>query len=526
MSHGAGGYRLTALLDGVDCRGPVPGIVVSGLSADSREVPEGGVFVAVRGSRADGHEHVPEAVARGCACVVAETGRVPAGAAEGAVLVEVRDSRAALALMARNLYGRPDEAMTTVAVTGTNGKTTVAYLVEAILSARGHRVGVLGTVSWRWPGETIPARLTTPGPLELFSLLARMRGSGVTHLVMEVSSHALDQERIAGLCFDAALFTNLSRDHLDYHPDMESYYQAKKRLFTRCLKPQGCAVVFRPGGEGGAGARLLRELAAAGVRVVSCGPGPGDFVVREAHAHPVGFVLDTPAGTAVCRTSLVGEFNIENAALACAAAVVLGVSPGDAARGVAGVSVPGRLERVGDGPGPAVYVDYAHTPGALERVLAALAAAEPRRLVVVFGCGGNRDRGKRRLMGAAAARVADVVAVTSDNPRDEDPAAIAAEVEEGIREAAGSGPARLPRMELAALMRSGGRGYDVVLPRDEAIATVIANARKGDVIAICGKGHEDYQEACGERRFFDDREEARRCLAARGLARVRAGAVT
>jgi len=521
-------YSLASLLHGVECCGPVPGLTVTGLSDDSRAVVPGGVFVAVRGSRVDGHEHIREAVRRGCGCVVAERGRVPAGAADGAVLVEVNDSRRALGIMARNMHGRPDAGMTLVAVTGTNGKTTVSYLLEGIFAACGHRVGVLGTISWRWPGETLSARLTTPGPLEIFSLLARMRDAGVTHLVMEVSSHALDQDRVAGLGFDAALFTNLSRDHLDYHQDMESYYQAKKKLFTAYLKDDGCAVICRPGEDDSASVRLFRELAAGGARVFSCGRGDGgDFVVRDARTAPVEFTLETPAGRALCRSPLVGDFNVENVALACSAAVCLGADPAEAARGVAGVRVPGRLERVHSGAEPSVYVDYAHTPGALARVLGVLAASEPRRLVVVFGCGGNRDRGKRKLMGAAAARIADVVAVTSDNPRDEDPAVIAAEVEEGIREAAGSGPGRLPRMELAGLMRSGARGYDVVLSREEAIATVITEARSGDVIAICGKGHEDYQEVRGQRSFFDDREVARRFLAGREAARTRrAGAVS
>jgi len=527
MNKAPARHSLVSLLDGIELHSVVPDVAVSGICDDSRTIGAGQVFVAVRGSGFDGHDYLAEVIDRGCRCLVVEAGRAgEIDRRDDVVVVEVADSRKALGLMARNLCDRPDEGMTIVAVTGTNGKTTTSYLLESILAGAGFSTGVLGTVSWRWPGEKINARLTTPGPLEVYSLLARMRDAGVSHLVMEVSSHALEQDRIAGLKFDAALFTNLSRDHLDYHHDMEAYYRAKKKLFTDYLKEDGTAVVFRDDRDNKAGVRLARELAAAGINTVTCGyDADDDFRITSPVLDPVGsgFELVAPQGSTRISSRLTGDFNLANQALAAACSVCLGVGLDQVSRGIGALAaVPGRLERVENGHdhGFSVYVDYAHTPDAVNRVLISLRELGPRRLVAVFGCGGDRDQGKRALMGEEAARYADVVVVTSDNPRNENPEEIAAQVESGIRRVAGSGPGRLVRENLREIMRSGTRGYDILLSREDAIATVIANARVGDMIAICGKGHEDYQEAGGKRTWLDDRVVARRCLEKRWAAHI------
>ena len=513
-------YGLIKLLAGVATVSPVPDIQVAGVCADSRKFAPGQVFVAVKGPSFDGHAYLDQVIDRGCRCLVVEKGRASVKD-KGVAVVEVDDSRRALGLMARNLYGRPDEDMVTVAITGTNGKTTTSYFLESIFSRAGRPTGVVGTVSWRWPGVEEAARLTTPGPLEIYAMLARMRAAGVSHLVMEVSSHALDQERIAGLFFDAALFTNLSRDHLDYHRDMEEYYQAKKRLFLKFLKDDGIAVVFVGDHVDDAGRRMAGELGKRGIRTLTCGNRVGvDYYPAGMELSSNGSVLDLAGVGFNVKVSsrLCGDFNTANLLLAAAAAHGLGFSSEEIAAGIGEMTqVPGRLEKVENGHdhGFSVYVDYAHTPDALNRVLTSLSALSPRRLVTVFGCGGDRDRGKRARMGEEAARIADVVVVTSDNPRGESPAEIADQVEGGIRGLAATGPGRLARRKTAEMMRSGDRGYDVILSREDAIRTVIDTARSGDMIAICGKGHEDYQEKDGKRIWFDDRVVARTSLTER-----------
>ncbi len=496
--------RCDVLLAGL---APVPAdlaaVEIAGVAHDSRAVHPGDLFFALAGARTDGRRHVAEARARGARAVVAP-GPLDAG---GLPVVVVEEPRRVLGLVAARLAGDPSAALTLVGVTGTNGKTTTTYLLEAIWRATGRATGVIGTISYRVGAESRPAPYTTPEAPELQRLLAEMRAAGATHVAMEVSSHALAQERVRGCRFDAAVFTNLTRDHLDFHGDMESYFAAKARLFLDHLptggKPDPVAIVNV---DDPAGARLARAVR---TRCVPVGRAPG-AVVR---AVDVETSLAGTRGTLLLASErlpfaspLVGAPHVENIAVAAAAAWALGASPDAIAAGIAAATPPpGRVERIA-GPGFTVVIDYAHTPDALARLLDALRPLAAGALIVVFGCGGDRDRGKRPLMGEAAARRADLVVLTSDNPRTEDPDRILVDIEAGVRAA---GLVRL------AAPRAGARGYIVEADRRAAIALAIGLARPGDLVVVAGKGHEDYQIVGTEKRHLDDREEVRRALEGR-----------
>jgi UDP-N-acetylmuramoyl-L-alanyl-D-glutamate--2,6-diaminopimelate ligase len=496
--------RLSALMEGTGARGDLgPDPEVARLTADSRAAGPGAVFFALPGSRADGHAFAAEAARRGAVAVVAER---PVECAP-ALLLLAPSSRRAMALAAAALHGHPGDALALAAVTGTNGKTTVAYLVEACARAAGAPVGVIGTVTHRFPGVERPAAHTTPESTDVQAILAEMRAAGTRLAVLEVSSHALDQERVAGLRFAAAGFTNLTRDHLDYHPDMAAYFAAKRRLFVEHLAPGGTAVV---NARDPWGARLADQLG-PGRRVWRFGVRQED-ALRAAPAAVtmagIAATLRTPRGDLEVRSPLVGAHNLENLLCAAGLALALDLPPEAVARGLSACAgAPGRLERI-EGGGRAVFVDYAHTDDALARVLTALRDLAPRRLLVVFGCGGDRDRGKRPLMGEAAGRGADLAVVTSDNPRSEDPVRIIDEIVPGLVRA---GRSRIGEAEA----RAGGHGFLVEPDRRAAIELAVACAGPGDAVLVAGKGHEATQLVGAERRRFDDREEARRAL---GLA--------
>jgi len=494
--------RLSKVMEGTGAAGPLgDDPEIARVTGDSRAVGPGSLFFAIRGGRSDGHAFAAEAARRGAAAVVAEH---PVECAP-ALLLLAPSTRRAMALAASNFFGRPGEAMKLGAVTGTNGKTTVTWLVEACAGAAGVPSAVMGTVTHRWPGGSRPASHTTPESTEIAATLATARDAGARLAVLEVSSHALAQERAAGLRFDAAAFTNLTRDHLDYHGDLEAYFQAKRRLFIDHLDPRGAAVVNAGDAHG---TRLARELRAAGIRAWRYGMTDGvELLAEEPRVGLSGIeaALATPAGRLRLRSPLVGSHNLENLLCAAGLALALGLPAKSVELGLAQCTgAPGRLERI-EARGVSAFVDYAHTDDALSRALAALRALGPRRLLVVFGCGGDRDRGKRPLMGAAAARGADLAVVTSDNPRSEDPHDIICQIVPGLEHAG------LRRIS-AARARAGERGYIVVADRREAIALAVAAARPGDAVLIAGKGHEDYQIVGAERRPFDDREEARRAL--------------
>jgi UDP-N-acetylmuramoyl-L-alanyl-D-glutamate--2,6-diaminopimelate ligase len=470
------------------------------VTGDSREVIPGALFCALPGARADGHAFAAEAARRGAVAVVAER---PVECAPARLLL-APSSRRAMALAAANFHGHPGDAMQLLGVTGTNGKTTVSYLVEACARAAGRPTGVIGTITHRFPGVERAAAHTTPESTAVQALLGEMRDAGTTLVVMEVSSHALAQERVAGLRFTAAGFTNLTRDHLDYHGDMDGYFAAKRRLFVEHLAPGGIAVV---NARDPWGARLADQLG-PGRTAWRYGTRAEDQLRAGSPRLSIAGIeaaVQTPRGPLALRSPLVGTHNLENLLCAAGLALAAGLPLAAVEAGLAGSrGAPGRLERI-DGRGFSVFVDYAHSDDALARAVEALRSLGPGRLVVVFGCGGDRDRGKRPLMGAVAGRGADLAIVTSDNPRTEDPLGIIAEIEPGLAQA---GRPRRTAAEAAA----GAPGYVIEPDRRAAIELALACARPGDAVLIAGKGHEATQQVGAERRRFDDRDEARRAL--------------
>ena len=477
---------------------------ITGLAYHSQEVTPGGVFVALKGLRTDGHHFVDAAISRGARVIVTE--QEPASW-PGLTVVRVPQARLALAHLSAAFYDHPSRELVLVGITGTNGKTSTTYLLEAILTAAGHRVGVVGTVNYRVGRHTWPAPVTTPESLDLQRLLRDMRVRGVSHVALEVSSHALDLRRVDGATFAAGVFTNLSQDHLDYHLDLDDYFAAKARLFLEILvngaAPKGLAVINL---DDPRGAQLLEQVEAPSL-TYGCHPlSQVRPLFSSFRQDGLTVLLTTPAGEVEINSRLVGPFNLANILAAAATALGLGVSPQAVARGIAALEgVPGRLERFGPPAGPSIFVDYAHTPAALTQALAALQTLNFSRLATVFGCGGDRDRTKRPLMGQAAAASSHLVVVTSDNPRTEDPLAIIAQIEPGLK---ASG---LPRLTESSARR-GERGYLVVPDRREAIRLAVALAKPGEAVLVAGKGHENYQIWGEERRHFDDREEVTAAL--------------
>jgi UDP-N-acetylmuramoyl-L-alanyl-D-glutamate--2,6-diaminopimelate ligase len=456
-------------------------VVLTDATHDSRQVGPGTLFCAIPGARADGHDHAPAAIERGAAALLVERWLdlpVPQ--------LKVPSVRAAAGPAAAVVHGHPSRELTVVGITGTNGKTTTAYLVEAAFAAAGVGVGVIGTVETRIHGETQPGVRTTPEGPDLQRLLRRMHTRGVDAVAMEVSSHGLDLRRVDGTRFAVAVYTNLSQDHLDWHGSMEAYLAAKARLFLPVFAPRG--VVFLDGPW----ARRLLDLVRIPVTTV------GTDADADVRLVDVELSVDGGRGTLLwddepiaLRTRLPGRFNLDNAASALVAAVTAGVPIATAAAGIAACpGAPGRLERVERGQPFTVLVDYAHTPEAVAQVVTTLRSlGRGGRVLVVLGAGGDRDRGKRAAMGAAAA-TADVAVLTSDNPRSEDPARILAAVAAGAREAVAAGaPAELA----------------IELDRQQAIATALDVAQPGDVVVIAGKGHETGQELADRTLPFDDR---------------------
>jgi UDP-N-acetylmuramoyl-L-alanyl-D-glutamate--2,6-diaminopimelate ligase len=503
--------RLSALLTGLPRElaprhaGGAGDPVVRGIAYDSRRVAPGDLFVALRGELADGHAYAAQAVALGAVALLVE--EPPADAGEQVPVVCVPQTRRALAPLATRFFGNPAAELTLVGVTGTNGKTSVTYLLESILLAAGRRVGLIGTVELRYAGQRERTLNTTPESLDLQRSLRAMRTEDVDAAVMEVSSHGIALGRIDGCRFAVGAFTNLSQDHLDFHGSMESYRSAKTAFFERYLVPSATAVVNLDDPAAGAFSAAAR---AAGARVlgVSRRAGAGaDLQLEAATVRLEGTRarLRLPGGPLELELSLVGDFNLENLLVAVGAAHALGVDAETIARGVAACpQVPGRMERVGaDLPGPTVLVDYAHTPDAVDKLLRAVRPLARGRVVTVFGCGGDRDRAKRALMAEAAARASHRVIATSDNPRSEDPLRILEDVERGLKS--------LRRVEPDAI-DAGDGVYCVVPDRRLAIARAVASAEREDIVVLAGKGHEDYQIVGHERLPFDDRLEARVAL--------------
>jgi UDP-N-acetylmuramoyl-L-alanyl-D-glutamate--2,6-diaminopimelate ligase len=471
---------------------------VSAVVQDSRQAVPGSLFVAVRGFHSDGHRFIPQAVRQGAVAVVAEAAAGPSPSIAVPV-IRVADSRAALARLAAAFYGHPSRRLALVGITGTNGKTTTSYLARAIIVAAGRSAGLIGTIDYRIGDAVYPAPNTTPESLDLQRLLAEMAAKGLDHCIMEVSSHALALGRTAGCEFRVAAFTNLTRDHLDFHGTVDAYFRAKLLLFTG-LAPDAAAVV---NADDGRAAEIIRSTRA---RIITFG------LAAASDIRPVGsvghgidglaFTAATPAGRVEVASPLVGRHNVYNILTA------IGIGAMQA--------VPGRMEKVEAGQPFGVIVDYAHTEDALERLLEAVREVAAKRIITVFGCGGDRDRTKRPLMGAAALRGSDIVVITSDNPRTEDPLAIITEIEAGMR---GAGVRAAEPRDL--VRAGGGAAYLVVPDRREAIGTAVGMAEPGDVVVLAGKGHEDYQIIGGQKHPFDDRDEARSAILRRLAAVAR-----
>jgi len=454
---------------------------------DSRRAGPGSLFVAIRGHAADGNDFTDAARKKGAVAVASEEAPRPGGPG-----IQVVSAREALAALSAVILDHPGRALDLVGVTGTNGKTTTTYMIDAALREAGEVSGLLGTVEYRIGGRVVESVRTTPEASDLQTMLRQMVDAGCRRAVLEVSSHSLALRRVHGLSFKVAVFTNITRDHLDFHGDMESYFAAKRTLFDTLLREDGRAVVNIDDDRG-------RELAQSLARPVwTCSLSPGaDFVAEDVRLSLEGarFRARTPAGTFEVETALLGRFNVQNALCAFAAGLALDLPPDAVQRGMSSLrGVPGRMERVVAGQDFVVLVDYAHTDDALRNLLEAVRELQPRRLITVFGCGGDRDKTKRPLMGAVATRLSDVVILTSDNPRSEPPEAIVADIRRGI-------PAGRPADETP-----------VVLDRREAIARALEMGREGVVVVIAGKGHETYQVQRDRTVPFDDRQVVREVL--------------
>lgn len=478
----------------------------------AQDVQPGGLFVAIEGLAADGHDFVDEAVARGALAIIAQK---PVN--QEAIIIEVENSRKALAAVSDRFYTSPSQKLTMIGITGTNGKTTTAFLVERILLKAGFNVGVIGTLNYRYNGKTFSSPMTTPESLDLQRILADMLKDGVTHVVMEVTSHAIDLHRVDHCRLDVAVFTNLTQDHLDYHGNMESYWQCKKRMFTEILnsgpkKNLGSAVLNHNDEKGQELLSLFSEKAGP-FSVLSVGTAAGNNIRCQNIEYDLTGMkgrIATPGGAFEFKSPLVGHYNLENILCATGAGIALNLSLGAIKAGLEEVAgIPGRLESIANDIERFVYVDYAHTPDALDNVLSVLKKLATGKVICVFGCGGNRDSAKRPQMGAIASRLCDLTVITNDNPRTEPPRKIIGQILEGTKKAA---VRRYTPSDLAAGLQQ--RGYVVEPDRKNAIQLAVLASRPGDTVLIAGKGDETYQVIKESVVPFDDRAEARAALSA------------
>lgn len=504
--------KLTHLFNGITLTSDaVPDVEVRSIHCRSFEVTPGGVFIAIKGFAADGHDYIDDAVARGAVAVVAEKKietTVP--------IITVESARQILPLLASRFYGHPAREMIVIGVTGTNGKTTTTYIIESILKAAGLLTGVIGTINYRYNGVSHKADVTTPDALDLQRILREMANHRVTHVVMEASSHALAQGRVDHCPMDIGVFTNLTQDHLDFHADMEEYFKAKEKLFTHVLgsgpKAEKAYAVINA--DYSYGQRLLTALPVRAIAVGNhniCQLKPQKMTVN---IDGIKGIFKGPNGDIPIESPLIGHHNLENLLCAVGVAIALGISLETITEGIRGLAiVAGRLEPVENRCGIGVFVDYAHTPDALKNSLAAVKRLTQGRVVSVFGCGGDRDRAKRPLMGKEALLQSDLAIITSDNPRSESPLEIINAIIPG---ADGAGGVELKREQLSSWKPKKGVTYYVVEPdRRSAIGLAVRAAKKNDTVLIAGKGHETYQILNDRTIDFDDRTEAAKALEAR-----------
>ena len=483
--------ELAALVPGAVLEGDA-GVQIGAIFHDSRRQVKDGLFVCIPGATVDGHDYIAQAAANGAVCALVER---DAAVPEGMARLKVADVRAAVRQIAPYFHDYPGRRMRLIGITGTNGKTTTSYLIRAILREAGYRVGLIGTIQAMIDDEALPVKNTTPDVIDLQELLAAMAERGAQYAVMEVSSHALDQERIAGCEFDTAVFTNVTQDHLDYHKTFENYIAAKAKLFALlgadgAVKTGKAAVVNADDAAGAAMLAACRCGATYGVQ-------SGDLRAEDIRvtAQGASFTVVGAFGRLPLQLKITGIFNVYNTLAAVGAALAEGIAPETIRAALEKCTgVPGRFELVDAGQDFSVIVDYAHTPDGLENILKTARQIAERRIITVFGCGGDRDRTKRPIMGRIAAELSDVVIATSDNPRTEDPEFILSQVEEGV----------LPAL--------AGKEHRKITDRRAAIFAAIGLARPGDIVVIAGKGHENYQILKDKTIHFDDKEVAREAI--------------
>lgn len=482
--------KLTQLIKSSGINRDVSGLEdfdVAGLACDSKKVSDNFIFVAIKGNNIDGHRFIKEAVDKGSRAVVVQASSPQPPVSKNITLIEVEDTRKALAKLAADFYGNPSKKLKVVGITGTNGKTTVSYLIEAILKEARYEAAVIGTVNYRFKGRVIDSKNTTPGPLELQGMLADILKEGIDYTIMEVSSHALDQHRTDAIDFRYAIFTNLTQDHLDYHHSLEDYFQAKSRLF-RGLKRGSCAIINQDDPY----AERIRGLTQADI--ITYGLTDKAQVRAEKIKSDINhteFILSIPANKINFKTPLIGRHNIYNVL----ASICLGLKEGldlSVIRSAIGKfeAVAGRLQRIDFGGVFAVFVDYAHTEDALLNVITTLRQLTNRKIIVVFGCGGERDKAKRPKMGRVVSELADYAIITSDNPRSEEPESIIEDIKKGIKK----------------------QNFYVVVDRRDAINKSLTLAQPGDIVLIAGKGHENYQIFKNKVISFNDSRVIRECL--------------
>ncbi|MDO8662052.1 MAG: UDP-N-acetylmuramoyl-L-alanyl-D-glutamate--2,6-diaminopimelate ligase [Candidatus Omnitrophota bacterium] len=459
---------------------------VSGISSNSKTIRKNFIFVAVKGSQIDGSKFIGEALAKGAKFIVCDS-NVKIKYSGPVKFIRVKDTRFALARLAACFYNDPSEKIKVIGITGTNGKTTISYLLEAILKESEAYPGVIGTVNYRYKNKVIPAKNTTPGPVEIQSLLADMAKGGIDYAAMEVSSHALDQDRVEGVNFHSAIFTNLTQDHLDYHKTIKDYFNAKAKLFKQ-ISPQSFVVINNDDKY----SLRLKKITPA--KIITYGiKNRADLRAQDIKfdINYTEFNLFLRARRIKFRIKLIGRHNIYNMLAACAWGIKEGIALKIIKRALEKFSsVPGRLERINSKKGFCVFIDYAHTDDALKNCLKALRQFSPKRIITLFGCGGERDKLKRPKMGKVVTSLSDLAVITSDNPRSEDPGDIIKDIEKGIKRS----------------------NYRVILERGKAIQKTLLLARAGDIVLLAGKGHEHYQVLKDKTIHFDDKEEARLCL--------------
>lgn len=477
--------KLKDLIKGLDCRaGSGAGeVCINGITTDSRFVKKGDLFCAIRGMTSDGHDYIREALGRGAGAVLSEKRFNRKGAAS----VRARDTRAVLPFLASRFYGEPSKALRVIGITGTNGKTTTSYLAEGVLKAASFKAGLIGTITYKVRNKKIEPENTTPSPVIVQGLMRDMADSGLGYCVMEVSSHALEQRRTDCVDFDVAVFTNATPEHLDYHKTFKRYLAAKQKLF-RNMKPSGACIINRDD----PGYRSVKKACGSG-RIITYGLTRGaDVCARDIKLSPDGsdFTICAAGGKAPVKSGLIGSHNIYNMLAAASCGISEGISTEKIAEGLESVkAVEGRMQPLHTRLGFKVFIDYAHTDDALDKALNSLSGFKKRRMITVFGCGGQRDKTKRPRMGRVAARFSDKIFITSDNPRMEDQKAIADDVTRGLKNVSAD--------------------YEVILDRHDAIKEAISSARKGDIVLIAGKGHEKYQVIGEEKIPFCDLTTAR-----------------